>query len=153
MVQDAPIAWVNRNYYSWVLLGLIVPSVIEGMVTVTWLGALKGLLWGGLLRMFLVHHSSWTIGSVAHIYGKTPFFSHDKSKNNLWIALPTLGEGWHNNHHAFPNSAFHGLQWWQFDVTGWVIRVMQLLGLAWEVKRPTLAMMEAKKRRSILGES
>lgn len=146
LVLDKTISTVNKYYYLWVLLGLIIPSIIEGIITWSWSGVLRGFLWGGLLRLFLVHHSSWTIGSIAHIYGSSPFSNHDNSKNNFWIALPTLGEGWHNNHHAFPNSAFHGLEWWQVDVTGLVIRTLQLLDLAWDVKRPSSSMIQAKTK-------
>ena len=98
-----------------------------------------------MVRLFLVHHSSWTIGSIAHIYGKSPFKTNDSSKNNIWLAIPTLGDSWHNNHHAFPSSAFHGLKWWQIDFSAWVIRGLEKLGLAWDVKVPTPKMIEAKK--------
>lgn len=144
LVIDKTVAKVNQYYYLWVLLGLLIPTTLGGLFTLSWMGVVKGLLWGGLLRLFLVHHSSWTIGSIAHIYGNSPFSNDDSSKNNFWIALPTLGEGWHNNHHAFPNSAFHGLKWWQFDITGWVIHILQFFNLAWNVKRPSPSAIEAK---------
>ena len=145
LLRDPAILKINQLYYVWVLLGLVIPAAIEGLVTWTWMGAFQGFLWGGLVRLFLVHHSSWTIGSIAHIYGKSPFKSNDSSKNNIWLAIPTLGDSWHNNHHAFPSSAFHGLEWWQFDFSGWVIRGLEKLGLAWDVKVPTPKMIEAKK--------
>jgi stearoyl-CoA desaturase (Delta-9 desaturase) len=152
LVRDFMLVKVNKHYYTWVMLGLAIPTVLGALFLGSWMGALKGLLWGGLLRMFLVHHSSWTIGSIAHLYGKSPFKSQDKSKNNIWIALPTLGEGWHNNHHAFPNSAFHGLKWWQIDITGWVIYTLNQVGLVWDVKRPSLSSIEAKIKCSPSGE-
>jgi stearoyl-CoA desaturase (Delta-9 desaturase) len=146
LVNDAIISKVNKYYYIWMLLGILFPTLLGGIILGTWIGMLKGFLWGGLLRMFLVHHSSWTIGSIAHIFGTTPFDSQDKSKNNIWIALPTLGEGWHNNHHAFPNSAFHGLKWWQIDITGLVIQVLELFGLIWDVKKPSKSAIELKEK-------
>jgi stearoyl-CoA desaturase (Delta-9 desaturase) len=149
LVNDAVISKVNKYYYIWMLLGILFPTLLGGIILGTWIGMLKGFLWGGLLRMFLVHHSSWTIGSIAHIFGTTPFDSQDKSKNNIWIALPTLGEGWHNNHHAFPNSAFHGLKWWQIDITGLVIQVLELFGLIWDVKKPSKSAIELKEKLMI----
>ncbi len=151
LVRDFMLVKVNKYYYAWVVLGLFIPTVLGVMFLGSWMGGLKGFLWGGLLRMFLVHHSSWTIGSIAHLYGRSPFKSQDKSKNNIWIALPTLGEGWHNNHHAFPSSAFHGLRWWQIDITGWVIHLLNQVGLVWDVKRPSPSSIEAKIKCSISG--
>ena len=151
LLQNPIISKVNQLYYVWVLLGLAIPTLLGGVITWTWMGALKGFLWGGLVRLFLVHHSSWTIGSISHICGDRPFETKDQSRNNIWLAIPTMGESWHNNHHAFPNSAFHGLESWQIDLSGWVIRLLNKIGLAWDVKVPTKLMMEAKKRNIAMG--
>jgi stearoyl-CoA desaturase (delta-9 desaturase) len=110
-----------------VLLGLAIPTVLGGVLTWTWLGAVKGLLWGGMVRLFLVHHFSWTIGSIAHISGTRPFDTHDESRNNIWLSILNFGEAWHNNHHAFQNSAIFGLKWWQIDLGAYVSVLLNLL--------------------------
>lgn len=137
LVRDPLIFKVSRLYFVWVALGLIVPAAIGGVLTGTWTGAATGLLWGGLVRISLTHHTTWSVNSICHIYGRRPFRSRDYSANNLWLAIPSFGEAWHNNHHAFPSSAFHGLRWWQIDLSGYIIRLLELTGLAWNVKRPS----------------
>jgi hypothetical protein len=112
------------------------PGRSGGLLTASWTGALFGLLWGGLARIFLVHHVTWSINSVCHLWGQQPYPSNDHSRNNVVFGVLGLGEGWHNNHHAFPTSAQHGLKWWQIDVSYWVIRALALLGLAWNVRLP-----------------
>jgi len=145
LLQDSGIAKVNRLYLTWVILGLAIPGVIGGVVTGTWMGAWQGFLWGGLVRIFLAHHVTWSINSITHLYGSRTFDTSEQSTNNLWLAIPTFGEAWHNNHHAFPNSGKFGLQWWQIDLGYWVIRALEFAGLVWKVKTPTAAMIEAKK--------
>ncbi len=121
----------------WVVLGLALPAALGGVLTGTWTGAFLGFLWGGAVRMFLVHHVTWSINSVCHLWGGQPFQTNDRSKNNFVFGVLALGEGWHNNHHAFPTSARHGLRWWQLDVSYWVIRGLALCGLAWKVRVPS----------------
>ena len=94
---------------------------------------LEALLWAGLVRVFLVHHVTWSINSVCHFFGQRRFATGDESRNVFWLALPSLGEAWHHNHHAFPRSAYHGLRWYELDPSGWVIFTMSKLGLAWNV--------------------
>ena len=120
----------------WILLGLLLPAVLGGVITGTWGGALFGLIWGGLVRVFLVHHITWSVNSVCHLWGSQPYPDKDHSRNNLVFGVLALGEGWHNNHHAFPTSARHGLRWWQIDVSYYVIRALALVGLAWKVRVP-----------------
>lgn len=120
----------------WILLGLLLPAVLGGVITGTWGGALFGLIWGGLVRVFLVHHITWSVNSVCHLWGSQPYPQKDHSRNNLVFGVLALGEGWHNNHHAFPTSARHGLHWWQIDVSYYVIRALALVGLAWKVRVP-----------------
>lgn len=120
----------------WVAIGLLIPAIIGGLITHSWMGALLGLLWGGLVRIFLVHHVTWSINSVCHLWGRTPFKTTDRSRNNFLFGVLGLGEGWHNNHHAFPTSARHGLRWWQIDVSYYVIRMLALCRLVWKVKLP-----------------
>jgi stearoyl-CoA desaturase (Delta-9 desaturase) len=122
----------------WIVLGLAVPAVLGGILTGTWGGALLGLLWGGLVRVFLVHHVTWSVNSVCHLWGRRPYPEKDRSRNNFLFGLLALGEGWHNNHHAFPTSARHGLRWWQIDASYYVIRALAQVGLAWKVRLPAL---------------
>jgi stearoyl-CoA desaturase (delta-9 desaturase) len=128
---------VNALFPLWVALGLLLPGVLGGLLSGTWTGAILGFLWGGLVRMFLVHHVTWSINSVCHLWGGQPYRTKDQSKNNVVFGILALGEGWHNNHHAFPTSARHGLRWWQIDVSYWVIRGLALIGLAWKVRVPS----------------
>ncbi|MBE9170247.1 acyl-CoA desaturase [Pleurocapsales cyanobacterium LEGE 06147] len=147
LLRDPVIVKVNRLQPVWVILGLAIPAVLEGILTVTWMGVFRGFLWGGLVRVFLVHQLIWSTNSIGHVYGSRPFDSKDRSTNNIWLAIPTWGMSWHNNHHAFPNSAIAGLEWWQIDPGAWVIRALEIVGLVWDVKVPTAGMKEAKKLR------
>jgi stearoyl-CoA desaturase (delta-9 desaturase) len=147
LLQDSTLVKVNRLYWTWVMLGLGIPAVLGGILTASWMGALQGFLWGGLVRIFLINNIlAWGNNSIGHYYGSRPFKVNDQSRNNFWLAVQNFGEGWHNNHHAFPNSAIMGLEWWQIDMGGWVIRVLEKLGLAWEVKVPSAAAREAKRK-------
>jgi len=128
-------------------LGLIIPGVIGGLIAQSWTGAWLGFLWGGLVRVFLLHHTTWSINSVCHIWGSSPFEGGDLSRNNLVFGILAFGEGWHNNHHAFPASARHGLRWWEFDISYIFIRTLQILGLAWRVQLPSKKAMVAKRAR------
>jgi stearoyl-CoA desaturase (delta-9 desaturase) len=123
----------------WVLAGLLIPTAIGWLLIGTPSGAWTGFVWGGLVRILFVHHVTWSINSVCHVWGRQPFKSHDESRDNALFGVFGLGEGWHNTHHAFPTSARHGLRWWQIDVSYWVIRGMELMGLAWNVKLPSRA--------------
>lgn len=129
----------------WVALSIVLPAVLGGVITQSWGGVWTGLIWGGLVRLFLVHHVTWSVNSACHLWGFRPYQSHDMSRNNVVFGILSLGEGWHNTHHAFPTSARHGLRWWQIDVSYWVIRILALLGLAWNLKLPT-AEAQAKER-------
>jgi stearoyl-CoA desaturase (delta-9 desaturase) len=120
----------------WVVLGLALPAVMGWLAIGGWSGAVLGLIWGGLIRVFLVHHVTWSINSACHIWGTRPFVSGDESRNNLVFGVLAFGEGWHNNHHAFPTSARHGLRWWEVDFSYWMIKAMTWCGLAWQVRLP-----------------
>src|SRR5262249_54770426 len=134
-------------YFLWVFLGLAIPAVLGGLLSRSWNGALLGLLWGGLVRIFVVDHITWSINSICHAFGRRPLESHDQSRNNVWLALPSFGEAWHNNHHVFPNSAKMGLAWWQVDLTGYLLRILEAVGLAWDLNIPNHAMIEARRVR------
>lgn len=144
ILRDPLMAQVNRWYFGWVLLGLILPALLGGLTTLSLLGAWHGFLWGGLVRIFLVHHVCWAISSVSHNYGARPFETGDNSTNNIWLAIPSFGGTWHNNHHAFPASPITGLMWWQVDIGGYVIRILALLGLAWKLRVPSKKFIENK---------
>lgn len=135
--RDRLVTTIGTLFPVWVLLGLLIPTAIGGLVTGTWMGALLGLVWGGLARIFLVHHITWSVNSVCHIWGNREFKTSDLSRNNPIFGVLALGEGWHNNHHAFPTSARHGLRWWQFDLSYIVIRAMEMLRLARRVRVPS----------------
>ncbi|MEO0386019.1 MAG: acyl-CoA desaturase [Pseudomonadota bacterium] len=145
LYRDQAVARANRLYYVWVFLGLALPAVIGGLVTMTWMGAFTAFLWGGLVRMFLSYHTVNGIDSITHLFGSQPFKSEDHSRNNPLWAFLTLGEGWHNNHHAFPSSAVFGLEWYQLDPGTWLLRGLEKLGLVWDIQRPTDSMIEAKR--------
>jgi stearoyl-CoA desaturase (delta-9 desaturase) len=144
---DKMLRVVSKSWTLWAAVGVIAPALLGGLLTRSWTGVLIGFLWGGLARIFLVHHVTWSVNSVCHIWGSQPFPNHDHSRNNAFFGLLAMGEGWHNNHHAFPASARHGLRWWQFDLSYALIRLMSWLGLAWDVKVPRASrlglMMEA----------
>lgn len=135
--KDRVLVWISRLFPVWVALGLAIPAILGGLLTMSWMGFLLGFLWGGLVRILLVHHATWSINSVCHLWGSQPYVSRDESRNNAILGIIALGEGWHNNHHAFPSSARHGLAWWQLDVSYLVILGMKWIGLASNVRIPT----------------
>lgn len=145
LLREASIMSINRTYYYWVALGLLLPSGIAGLVLRTWTGVAEGLIWGGLVRMFLGHNMIWWITSFAHVIGTREFDSKDRSTNNRWLALPTLGESWHNNHHAFPGAARLNFSTWQLDLTGLTIGLLERCGLAWNVRRPEAPALAARR--------
>ena len=144
--QSALLRRVSALFPLWVVVGLLVPALLGGLLTGTWAGALRGLAWGGLARIFLLHHVTWSVNSVCHLWGQQPYRSEDQSRNNPVFGVLALGEGWHNTHHAFPTSARHGLRWWQIDVSYWVIRGLAWLGLAWNVKLPSKQALAREQR-------
>ncbi|HEV7162746.1 MAG TPA: acyl-CoA desaturase [Solirubrobacteraceae bacterium] len=133
LLEDPVVSFVDRTFLLWVLVGLAVPFLLGLAFTGSVVGGLTGLLWGGAVRMFCLHHATFSINSLCHFFGRRRFETADESRNVFWLALPTLGEAWHNNHHAFPTSARHGLRWWQLDPSAWVISALRRAGLAWDV--------------------
>lgn len=144
LAHDPVLRTVDRLFPVWTACGLILPAVIGAIVVRTWSGVLWAFIWGGLVRVLLVHHVTWSINSVCHLWGRRPYASGDQSRNNYLFGVLALGEGWHNTHHAFPTSPRHGLQWWQPDVSYWIIRALAAMGLAWDLKLPTLEALEKK---------
>jgi stearoyl-CoA desaturase (delta-9 desaturase) len=134
--QSTCVRVASALFPLWIVAGLAIPAILGGILSSSWLGVLLGFVWGGLVRVFLVHHVTWSVNSVCHLWGTRPYPERDHSRNNLVLGILALGEGWHNNHHAFPTSARHGLRWWQIDVSYYVILLLALLRLAWKIRLP-----------------
>ena len=133
LVEDPGMRRISRNFPWLVGLSLLIPFAAGGLLTASVVGALTAMLWGGFVRIFFVHHVTWSINSICHFHGARRFATDDESRNVWWLSLASLGEAWHHNHHAFPRSASHGLRWWELDPSGALIRGMRRLGLAWNV--------------------
>ena len=144
LLADPSLRAVSYAFPALVLLGLAIPFGLGLAITGTLTGGLTALLWGGLVRVFLVHHVTWSINSICHFFGRRRFRTDDHSTNVAWLALPSLGEAWHHNHHAFPTSAFHGLHRYEIDPSGLLIRGLERLGLAWDVVRVSPERQRAK---------
>ena len=142
--EDRGMRIINESFLGIVVLGLALPFALGYLFTGALSGALTGLLWGGLVRIFVLHHITWSINSVCHFFGRRRFDVEDHSTNVFWLALPSFGEAWHHNHHAFPRSAEHGLGRLELDPSAWVITVMEKLGLVWDVVRITPERQRAK---------
>ncbi|HEY5188384.1 MAG TPA: fatty acid desaturase [Solirubrobacteraceae bacterium] len=134
LYEDPAMRRIGRRFPLLVGVSLLVPTLAGfALHGFTLAGAARGLVWGGLVRIFLVHHVTWSVNSVCHFFGRRRFDVEDHSTNVGWLALVSLGESWHHNHHAFPRSAHHGLRWYEVDPSGWIISVLERLGLAWNV--------------------
>jgi len=139
LLKDPIVVFVNRTYLIWVTLSLLLPFALGGWT---------GFVWGGLVRIFITHHVTFSVNSICHTFGRRDFATTDRSRNQWLVGLLAFGEGWHNNHHAFPRSAFHGLQWWQIDITGYVIWALERFGLATDVHR---VRPERRARHALAG--
>src|SRR5215207_6954529 len=136
LCDDKGMRWISRNFLGFVGLSLLIPFVLGFFLhgfSIT--GALWTLLWAGFVRIFFLHHATWSINSVCHFFGRRRFEVEDKSTNVAWLAIPTFGESWHHNHHAFPRSARQGLGRWEVDLSAAVIWAMEKLGLVHSVVR------------------
>jgi stearoyl-CoA desaturase (delta-9 desaturase) len=135
LLEDRGMRLIDRAFPALVSLSLAIPGALGGVLSGSGEGALTGLLWGGPVRLFLFHHAVFAVNSAGHYFGRRRFATDDCSTNVPWLSLPSLGEGWHHNHHAFPRSAMHGLRWFELDLSGLGIRLLERLGLAWNVVR------------------
>src|SRR4051795_5261564 len=133
LYEDKGMRLIHKLFGVWVLAGVALPAALGFVLIGGWRGALEAALWGGAVRIFLLHHVTWSINSVCHFFGTRRFTVDDHSTNVFWLAPLSMGESWHHNHHTFPRSAFHGLKSWEIDPTGWVIRGMRRVKLAWNV--------------------
>jgi stearoyl-CoA desaturase (delta-9 desaturase) len=135
LLADPVVSWIDRTFLLWVIAGLVAPFGLGWMIGGSIGSALTGLLWGGLVRMLVLHHVTYSINSICHFFGARRFRTDDHSRNVRWLAVLSLGESWHNNHHAFPTSAAHGMGWRELDLSALIIRGLERLGLAWDVVR------------------
>ena len=135
LVADPLVRFISRTFVVWVVIGLAIPFGLGVALTGTVAGGLTALLWGGAVRIFLLHHATFSINSLCHFFGRQPYETGDESRNLAWLAIPTMGESWHNNHHAFPTSARHGLGRRQVDPAARIIGLLERVGLAWDVVR------------------
>ena len=135
LLADRELRFISRTFPLWVLAGLALPFGLGVALTGSVVGGLTGLLWGGAVRIFLLHHVTFSINSLCHYFGRRPYSTGDQSRNLAWLAPLSFGEAWHNNHHAFPTSARHGLRRWQIDPGAWLISALERCHLAWDVVR------------------
>jgi stearoyl-CoA desaturase (Delta-9 desaturase) len=137
LLKDSALRRVDRLFWVWAVLGFTVPFALGWAIGGGLGTALTALLWGGFVRVFLLHHVTWSINSICHFFGRRRFDIKDESRNVFWLAPISMGESWHHNHHAFPTSAFHGLRLWErlADPTGMLIALLEKLGLVWNVVR------------------
>ncbi len=146
LLADPVIRFVDRTFFLWVLAGLALPFGLGVAIGGSVHSGLTGLLWGGAVRMLVLHHVTYSINSLCHFFGRRPYDTGDESRNLAWLAPLSMGEAWHNNHHAFPTSAEHGLSRRQLDLSALVIRGLERIGLAWDVVRPSA---DAKARKAL----
>jgi stearoyl-CoA desaturase (delta-9 desaturase) len=146
LLKDPLIKFIDRTFLLWAIAGLALPFGLGVLLGGTVKAGLTGLLWGGALRMLVLHHVTYSINSLCHFFGRKRFDTNDESRNLAWLAPFSMGEAWHNNHHAFPTSAAHGLRRLEraLDPSAGVIWVLEKAGLAWNVVRVTPERMQAK---------
>jgi stearoyl-CoA desaturase (Delta-9 desaturase) len=148
LLEDRGMRLIAGAFPLLVAVGLALPFAVGLLVGGSLLAGLEAFVWGGLVRVFLLHHVTWSINSICHFFGRRRFATDDQSRNVFWLALPSFGEAWHHNHHAFPRSAAHGLRWWELDASFVVIRLLELVGLARNVVRIT---PERQRARAVPG--
>jgi stearoyl-CoA desaturase (Delta-9 desaturase) len=149
LLADPVVRFVDRTFVFWALGGLGAAFGLGWLIGGTLTAALTGLLWGGAVRLLVLHHVTYSINSLCHFFGRKRFDTGDESRNLAWLSLLSFGEAWHNNHHAFPTSAAHGMRWWEIDIASMVIRGLEGVGLAWDVVR----IDPARQQRKLLAES
>jgi stearoyl-CoA desaturase (Delta-9 desaturase) len=145
LLKDPSMRRIDRLFSLWVVLSFVLPGIVGLVLTRSLWGGVTAFLWGSLVRIFMLHHVTWSINSICHFYGKRPFATTDFSTNNWVLSLVSFGESWHNNHHAFPSSATHGLGRWQLDPSAAVIATLERLGLARDVRKVSPKQVEKKR--------
>jgi stearoyl-CoA desaturase (delta-9 desaturase) len=150
LYDDPAMRSIGRSFPLLAFVSLAAPTLAGwALHGFTLSGALQGLVWGGLVRIFLVHHVTWSVNSICHFFGTRRFEIDDRSTNVAWLSLLSLGESWHHNHHAFPRSATHGLRRWEVDPSAWIIGALERVGLAWNVIRIPPERQQAKARVAV----
>jgi stearoyl-CoA desaturase (delta-9 desaturase) len=144
LMKDPDIVRVSRQFPFWVAVSLLIPPIAGGLLTMSWTGALTAFFWGSLVRVSLLHHVTWSINSICHTIGERPFVSRDKSSNVWWLAIPSMGESWHNLHHADPTCARHGVLRGQVDSSARIIWVLEKIGWVYDVRWPVRHRIDSK---------
>jgi stearoyl-CoA desaturase (Delta-9 desaturase) len=144
LMKDPDIVRISRQFPFWVLVSLLAPAVAGGLLTWSWQGALSAFFWASLVRVSLLHHVTWSINSICHTLGERPFVSRDKSANVWWLAIPSMGESWHNLHHADPTCARHGVMRGQVDTSARIIWLLEKVGWVHDVRWPVKERIAAK---------
>jgi stearoyl-CoA desaturase (Delta-9 desaturase) len=145
LVADRVISWVSRTFTSWVAISMLLPPLVGGLWTWSWQGALTAFFWGSLVRVCLLHHVTFSINSVCHMTGRRPFKTKDRSQNVWWLAIPSMGESWHNFHHAEPTSARHGARFLEIDTSAIAIWIMEKLHWVSDVRWPDATMIARRR--------
>ncbi|WP_433333597.1 acyl-CoA desaturase [Spirillospora sp. CA-294931] len=145
LLNDKDIVRVHRSFPALVAVSFFLPALLGGLMTLSWQGALTALFWAGFLRITLVHHVTWSINSICHTFGKEHFEVRDKSRNVWWLAIPSLGESWHNLHHSDPTCARHGVLKGQIDISARIIWGFEKLGWATDVRWPDEQRLATKR--------
>jgi stearoyl-CoA desaturase (Delta-9 desaturase) len=146
LLADRDIVAVDRLFLPLTLASLLVPALIGGLVSFSWWGALTALFWAGLVRVAVLHHVTWSINSICHMFGDRPFAARDRSANVWWLAVLSFGESWHNLHHADPTCARHGVRRGQVDVSARIIWIFERLGWVHSVRWPTTRRLDRLSR-------
>ena len=144
LLRDKDIVRISRQFPLWVAVSLLAPAVLGGLMTWSWQGALSAFFWASLVRVALVHHTTWSINSVCHVWGKHPFKTRDRSGNVAWLAILSGGESWHNLHHSDPTCARHGVLKGQIDTSARLIELFEWRGWATDVRWPKPERLEAR---------
>ncbi|MFD8417619.1 acyl-CoA desaturase [Streptomyces sp. HUAS TT3] len=148
LIKDPALRRISRDFVFWTVVSLAVPPLVGGLVTLSWWGAFTAFFWGSLVRVALLHHVTWSINSICHAVGRRPFRSRDRSGNVWWLAVLSCGESWHNLHHADPTSARHGVLRGQVDSSARLIRWFERAGWASDVRWPSGARIDARRREN-----
>jgi len=144
LMKDKDLVRISRQFPIWVAVSLLLPTLAGGLITMSWQGALTAYFWGGLVRVGLLHHVTWSINSICHTVGNRPFVSRDKSANVWWLAIPSMGESWHNLHHADPTCARHGVLRGQLDSSARLIWFLEKVGWVSDVRWPVKERIDGK---------
>lgn len=144
LMKDPDLVKISKQFPMWVAVSLLLPALLGGLLTMSWQGALTAFFWGSLVRVSLLHHVTWSVNSICHTIGERPFLSRDKSANVWWLAIPSMGESWHNLHHADPTAARHGVLKGQIDTSARVIWFMEKVGWVKDVRWPTRERIDSK---------